>query len=131
MSELLSIKKLLHDGLDIARERVIRDGGFTPFGIALSGDSYQVVEDMKNDGLEDVVYALREKAQDGDVEAILCCMDGLMVPPGETAKVDAIQIILESKEQCIKGYQLYGKNLDGDFVFAPLEAEEADALVFD
>jgi hypothetical protein len=124
------IKQLLNYGMDLARKRIQDDGFINPFGIAIDeNDEYQMIETLgqEHTGLEGLIDSFKEKK---DVKAAFCCVDSKTTPSGETVQMKAIEIVLESANQCLHGYQFYGLNLDGELVFAPLDVKVSEALIF-
>jgi hypothetical protein len=132
ISELDFVKQLLHDGLELARERITMEGGFSPFAVLLVDNNYHIVEthDRNSTGFDGIIYLIKEKQKEINIEAFICCVDGIVISSGKSVQINAIELILENRTQSISGYQLYGKNFDGKLVFAPLEAEEVEFMVF-
>ena len=125
MSDPDSLKELLHAGLALARQRVADDGGFSAFGVVLANNGYNIIETVEvDDGdLNDVLEFLRERAAQANADAFILCVNGSVYLSEEKVTMNTIKVVLEGAGRRMNAYQLYGKNIEGEWVFAPLEEE--------
>ncbi|WLQ13926.1 hypothetical protein O5O45_29820 [Hahella aquimaris] len=131
--EMAALEQLLHDGMSLARHRISSDGRLNPFALLLEqGGGRQVIESLAagDEGVEGLVYSAQSIVSANAVDAVLVCAQCKVTPDDENLKMDAISVLLETPDQCIKGYQLYGDNLEGQLMFAQLEMDESEPVVF-
>jgi hypothetical protein len=133
------LDQLLNVLLPFAQRVLAREGEFHPFGGSLT-QTREVVLVAASEGadrqpsqevlawLED---SLRETAAAGGVRAVGICVDALVVPPGATLPIDAIETWLEDLEgEAVTTYLPYRRAALGNYRFGELFACEGVPHLF-
>jgi len=133
------LDELLNAALPFARKMLLKRGEFHPFGVSLSPTGVSTMAGVW-DGREpppatDVITELREvfreKAAGGGLKACAICFDARVVPPGATAKTDAIGVELEHESgEAVQVFLPYAKGWFGRIRYGELFASQGKRFAF-
>lgn len=124
---------------DFAQQQLEKHDGFLPFGASIKSDGSLALgagyvgedSDDPNEILDLVFRGLRKQAKDGEIRSGGYCMDVRVVLPGQTEKVDAIQVCVEHVEgHSIEVFIPYSKGDGGDYEFGKYVSQQDDIRIF-
>jgi hypothetical protein len=133
------LEELLSAVIPFAQQMLSEQGEFYPFGatVSSSGEVEAVgaaAEDEQPESqklIDLLVSGMREQAAAGQIRAGAVCLDVRVVPPGETAKSDAICTRLEHADgEAIETFLPYRKGLLGRYKYGELFAAAGDRTIF-
>lgn len=133
------LDELLNAVVPIAQQMLSKHGEFYPFGSIVTADgkaevfaAYEGDDQPPSQQLIDsLTQILREKAAAGTIRAAAICYDARIVPPGQSAKTDAI--CLSAEHQNGEGSDLYlpyKKGWFGKISYGELFAGARDRVFF-
>jgi hypothetical protein len=116
-----------------------KHGAFLPFGSSMTGSGDVTVDstfmEKEHPPSQEVIDALtqlyRQKAEADEIRAAAICFDVSIVPPGKTAKADAVAIGLEHRSgEAVNVFLPYQKRWFGRIRYSELFATPRDGQFF-
>jgi hypothetical protein len=133
------LEELLNALIPFAQEMLAKNGEFYPFGASIDAKG-EVSAQAADPGEENpdsqeviamLVAGMREEAKRGEIRAAGICYDARVVPPGKTAKTDAIACRLEhASGEAVVTFVPYRKALLGRYKYDDLFASEGEQAIF-
>ena len=133
------VEQLMNEGIEFAARMLREHGEFYPFGVVRKADG-NIQHVGASDGREkppsaaliDVLRSsYRQEGQAGRYSATAMFYDVRIVPPGKSAKSDAVQVELEhSGGYCANVFFPYTRDEGGHVSFGEIFASKRDPTVF-
>ena len=128
------LNELFNDALGFAQHMLLIEGEFIPFGVSMDNDGNiaQVAGDLgterpkSSEMVKFLQAAFQQSAQLGEIRAAGVCLDMYVVPPGRSAKTDAICVRLAHiSGEAVEVFVPYTQDRNGAYQMEPAYAAKA------